>query len=82
MDRISFDIGRKEVADALYAQAEAHGRSVGDEVAAIVEQSVAPKPVHDKATSRARIERLVALGRGLDFEIPRRQSFVVDTLEL
>jgi plasmid stability protein len=82
MERISFDIDRQEVADALHARAEAHGRSVEDEVAAIVEQSVAPKPVRDKAASRARIERLVALGRGLEFDIPPRQTFAVDQPEL
>ena len=42
MEWVSFEIERQEVADALHAEAEARGRSVEAELAALVEQTYAP----------------------------------------
>ena len=39
MERVSFDIERQDVADALHAQADAHGRTVEAELAALVERT-------------------------------------------
>ena len=69
MERLSFEIERPDVAEALHAQAEAHGRSVEAEVAALVEEVFAPKGVkHDEG--RARIERLIQIARGVGFDSP------------
>lgn len=49
MERVSFDIDRQEVADALREQAAAHGRTFEEEVAAVVAQSVVAKaPLVDR----------------------------------
>ena len=42
MERVSFEIERQEVADALHAEAAAHGRSVADELADLVERTYTP----------------------------------------
>ena len=42
MERVIIDLDRAEVADALRAQAKAHGRTVAEEVAAVVQQQFAP----------------------------------------
>jgi plasmid stability protein len=39
-------------------------------------------PLDPKAASRARIERLIALGRGLNFEAPVREAEDIDIPEL
>ncbi len=80
MERVSFEIERQDVAEALHAQAEAQGRSVEAELAALVEQTYAPATA--RQDSRARIDRLIRLGKGLDFEPPPRQTFIVDEPEL
>ena len=79
MERVSFEIARQDVADALHAQAEAAGRSVEAELAALVEQTYAPT---DAIAEESPIKRLFRLGRGLNFAPPPRQTFLVDEPEL
>ena len=77
MERVSFEIERQDVAEALYAQADAAGHSVQAELADLVERTYAPVLPHVPD-----INRLIELGRGLDFEPPARQTFIVDEPEL
>lgn len=74
MERVSFEIERQDVADALHAKAEAQGHSVAAEVASLVEQ-VYGAPTTAEA-SRARIERLAQSAGGIDFQPPPRQPLV------
>ncbi len=43
MERVSIDIERAEIYDALRADAAAHGRSVAEEVATLIEKTYAAK---------------------------------------
>ena len=53
MERVSFEIEREDVADALREQAAAHGRTLEQEVAAVVAKAVAP--------ASTLVDRLIAI---------------------
>lgn len=81
MERINFEIDRQDVADALRAEALAHGRSVADEVAALVEQTYAGKgPKQTGIGGDDWVAELVELGKkiglenGIEALIPRREA--------
>jgi plasmid stability protein len=67
VERVSFEIERQEVADALHAEAAAHGRSVAAEVAALVEKGLAGKVKLAKSSAEGNwVQELIELGKGLD----------------
>ncbi len=69
MERISFDIARQDVADALHAEAASHGRSIEQEVAALVETTYAGKSKVAKSRKRDNwVRDLVQLAKELDLE--------------
>ena len=71
MERVSFEIERQDVADALHAEAEAHGRSIEAELAALVEQTYTR--TKRKATSFYDgnwVEDLIRLADGADLRLP------------
>jgi plasmid stability protein len=83
MERINFEIERRDVTDALRAEASAHGRSVTDEVAALVERTYAgkaPKQVPQQASAKEGdwVTELLELGKkiglenGIETFIPKR----------
>ena len=79
MERISFEIERQDVAEALQAEAAAHGRSVADEVAALVEQTYAGKAAKATPADDGNwVAELVELGKKIGLEngieefIPKR----------
>ncbi len=79
MERVSFEIERQDVADALHAEAAAHGRSVEAELAALVEKTYAAKAAARSAGSGENwVAELIALAREIDLPdgiepfIPRR----------
>ena len=81
MERISFEIERQDVADALQAEAAAHGRSVADEVAALVVQTYAGKAAKAESADDVNwVTELVELGKKLGLEngieefIPKRTA--------
>lgn len=76
MERVSFDIERQDVSDALHAQAHAAGRTVEAELAALVEQTYATKPDNKEQSSENWVEELIRIGGGVDLRIPRSRAFV------
>ncbi len=69
MERISFDIERQDVADALHAEAASHGRSIEEEVAALVETTYAGKSkVAKTGRSDNWVRDLVQLATDLELE--------------
>lgn len=65
MERVSFDIDRADVADALREQAAAHGRTVEQEVSVVVANSVASKTTL--------VDRLIAIvGDDNEMYLPSR----------
>ena len=83
MERVSFDIDRAEVYDALRAEAAAHGRSVSEEVATLVKKTYAAKVAVKSNDDDNWVADLVALAKkidlpnGLDPYLPprRREDF-------
>ncbi|WP_310476592.1 hypothetical protein [Sandarakinorhabdus sp.] len=64
MERVIVDLDRADVAEALRAQANAHGRTVAEEVAAVVQRQYAP----------ALIDRLRAIcGDSNELYLPSRE---------
>jgi plasmid stability protein len=79
MERISFEIERQDIAEALQADAAAHGRTIADEVAALVEQTYAekaarPKPADDNNWVAELVElgKKIGLENGIEEFIPKR----------
>ena len=68
MERVSFDIERQEVAEALHQSAEAHGRSVAEELAALVEQTYVPPKAKPANTNW--IRELVDIANGAELKMP------------
>jgi plasmid stability protein len=69
MERISFEIERQDVVDALQAEAIAHGRSVAAEVAALVEQTYVNKSKRANALGKGNwVRELVELAKELDLK--------------
>ena len=67
MERVSFEIERQDVADGLHAEAASHGRSVEEEVAALVEKTYAGKSEQARFHSDANwVQELIDLAKGLD----------------
>jgi plasmid stability protein len=64
---------RDEAYSALREAAELHGVSVERELTELVERTYGAPKRHVPS-----FQRLVELGRGLDFDPPSRQKFVVD----
>ena len=81
VDYYRVNIPDDSVNEALRESASAHGRSVEEELAALVEKTYVPK-TGKAETGESSIQRLIRLGRGIDFEPPPRQSFRVDEPEL
>lgn len=73
MERVSFDIERKDIAEALHAEAAAQGRSIEAEVALLVERTYAPK-ARRNGNGETSIETLRRLGRGLEIEVTSRTA--------
>ena len=73
MERISFEIERQDIAEALHETAEAHGRTVEEELAALVEKTYLPK-AGKPAVGENSIQKLIRLGRGLDLQVPPRAA--------
>ena len=67
MERVSFEIDRQDVVDALQADAAAHGRSVADEVAALVEHTYAGKAKRSSGDDNW-VRELVELATELNLE--------------
>ena len=76
MERISFEIERQDVAETLRGTAEARGRSVEAELAALVERIYAPAPRKAKADAENWIEELAKIADGADLRIPESRSFI------
>lgn len=76
MERISVEIERRDVADALHASAEAAGRSVEAELAALVEHTYAPTTSDAASKDGNWVEELVTLANGADLRIPQSRTFV------
>jgi len=66
MERVSFEIERQDVADALHAEAEARGRSVEAELAALVERTYAANPPTKPFRDGNWVAGLVALAKEID----------------
>ena len=81
MDHYRVNIHDDAVSEALRDAANEHGRSVEEELTALVEKTYVPRP-RKSETSESSIQRLIRLGRGIDFEPPPRQTFRVDEPEL
>lgn len=65
MDRFRIDIDREDIADALREQAACHGRSIEEELAAVVAQGVSAK--------RPLVDRLLAIcGEDNEIYLPVR----------
>jgi plasmid stability protein len=65
MDRVRIDIDREDIADALREQAASHGRSIEEELAAVVAQGVSAK--------RPLVDRLLAIcGEDNEIYLPVR----------
>ena len=88
MERISFDIEREDVMEALYTQAEARGRSVEAELAALVEDVYGPSsrgalkrppgypPGMEPLPGENFVDHIVRISRpGFDLEIEPRAVF-------
>lgn len=88
MERISFEIERQDVVEALHAQAEAHGRSVEAELAALVEETYGPPPRDalrrapgypagmEPLPGESIVDHITRVSRpGFDFDIPPRAVF-------
>lgn len=73
MERVSFEIERKDIAEALHAEAAAHGRSIEAEVASLVERTYAPKTQRN-GEGETSIARLRRMGHGLELEVPSRTA--------
>ncbi|WP_420605185.1 hypothetical protein [Novosphingopyxis sp.] len=81
MERVTFDIERPEVAKALHAIADVRGRSIQDELSALVEKTYAPKTRTDpEGPSDNWVRELIAIARtidlpdGLDPYLPERRA--------
>jgi plasmid stability protein len=81
VDRYDVHIRDSSVSEVLRETAEAHGRSVEEELSALVEKTYIPK-AKKAVTGESSIQRLIRLGRGIEFEPPPRQAFVTDNPEL
>jgi plasmid stability protein len=68
MERVSFNIEREEFAEALHAEAAAHGRSVSEEALALVEQGLAGKVRRVPSDDSKDWARFLDLGRRLNLE--------------
>ena len=89
MEKVSFEIEREDVAEALHAEAEAHGRSVEEELAALVEKTYAPAggakgrgPNDDWVRELAQLAKDLDLGDGFEGLIPERTSETYRPVEL
>lgn len=72
MERVSIEIDRA-VAEALQAEADARGRTVEAELAALVERIYA-RPIAE-AGGENWVDELIRLADGADLRIPRSRTF-------
>lgn len=71
MERVSFNIEREELVEALHAEAAAHGRSVEEEALALVEQGLAGKvKTKSAATEGNWVQELIELAGGPELRVP------------
>ncbi len=70
MDRVLIDIDQEGIADALREQAASHGRSIEEELAAVVAQGV--------SGNRPLVDRLLAIcGEGNEIYLPVRDMMSI-----
>ena len=75
MERVSFDISRHDLADALPEQARANGRSVEEELAALVERTYAqPAPRAIRESGESWVDELIRIADGANLQIPDRRA--------
>lgn len=73
MERVSFDIERQEVADALREQAAANGRTMEQEAAAVVAKGV--------AAQAPLVDRLIAIcGDDSEMYLPARDLMETESV--
>lgn len=69
MERVSFEIERQDVADALHAQANAHGRTIEAELAALVEQTYGHETQFAKPGDGGNwVQELIDIAKQIDLE--------------
>lgn len=76
MDHYRINIRDNSVNEALRDAASEHGRSVEEELAALVEKTYVATPKKSKKGNGDWVNELIKLGRGLDLQIPESRSFV------
>jgi plasmid stability protein len=74
MKQVIIDIERPDVADALQARADAHGRSVAAEVAALVERIYAPPARGPRFVNW--IDALIEVADGAELHVPKSRAFI------
>ena len=75
MERISFELERQDVAEALRGAAETHGRSVEAELAALVERTYAPASAKAASPVDNWVDELIKIADGADLGIPETRNF-------
>jgi plasmid stability protein len=73
LDHYRVNVPDESVKEVLRETAEAHGRTVEEELSALVEKTYVPK-ARKAGTGESSIQKLIRLGRGLDVQVPPRTA--------